>query len=53
MTELEQFRATFSNKSKITQGVYNSNYKKLKDLIGNDVVNDEITQNVVDKIRLK
>jgi len=39
MTELEQFRATFSNKSKITQGVYNSNYKKLRDLLGDDVVN--------------
>ena len=39
MTELEQFRATFSNKSKITQTVYNSNYKKLRDLLGDDVVN--------------
>ena len=39
MTELEKFRATFSNKSKITQGVYNSNYKKLRDLLGDDVVN--------------
>jgi len=39
MTELEKFRATFSNKSKITQTVYNSNYKKLRDLLGDDVVN--------------
>lgn len=39
MTELEEFRATFSNKSKVTQGVYNSNYKKLRDLLGDDVVN--------------
>jgi hypothetical protein len=39
MTELEKFRATFSNKSKVTQGVYNSNYKKLRDLLGDDIVN--------------
>ena len=39
MTELEEFRATFSNKSKVTQTVYNSNYKKLRDLLGDDVVN--------------
>lgn len=39
MTELEKFRATFSNKSKVTQTVYNSNYKKLRDLLGDDVVN--------------
>lgn len=39
MSELEQFRATFSNKSKVTQTVYNSNYKKLRDLLGDDVVN--------------
>ena len=39
MTELEQFRATFSNKSKVTQTVYNSNYKKLRDLLGDDIVN--------------
>lgn len=39
MTELEQFRATFSNKSKTTQTVYNSNYKKLRDLLGDDIVN--------------
>ena len=39
MTELEEFRATFSNKSKVTQAVYNSNYKKLRDLLGDDVVN--------------
>ena len=34
MSELEKFRETFANKSKITQGVYNSNYKKLRDLLG-------------------
>lgn len=39
MSELEQFRATFSNKSKTTQTVYNSNYKKLRELLGDDVVN--------------
>ena len=39
MSELEEFRKTFSNKSKVTQTVYNSNYKKLRDLLGDDVVN--------------
>lgn len=39
MTELEEFRKTFSNKSKITQNVYNSNYKKLRDLLGEDILN--------------
>jgi hypothetical protein len=39
MSELEQFRATFSNKSKVTQNTYNSNYKKLRDLVGDDIVN--------------
>ena len=34
MSELDKFKETFSNKSKITQGVYNSNYKKLRDLLG-------------------
>jgi|688.fasta_scaffold40037_5 hypothetical protein len=33
MTELEKFRETFANKSKITQGVYNSNYKKLREML--------------------
>jgi predicted GNAT superfamily acetyltransferase len=36
MTELDKFRETFANKSKITQGVYNSNYKKLREML-NDV----------------
>lgn len=39
MSELEEFRKTFSNKSKITQNVYNSNYKKLRDLLGEDILN--------------
>jgi hypothetical protein len=34
MSELDKFKETFANKSKITQGVYNSNYKKLRDLLG-------------------
>jgi hypothetical protein len=33
MSELEKFRETFSNKSKITNNVYNSNYKKLRNLL--------------------
>lgn len=39
MTELEKFRQTFANKSKVTQNVYNSNYKKLRDLLGDDILN--------------
>lgn len=33
MNELDKFKETFANKSKITQGVYNSNYKKLRNLL--------------------
>jgi hypothetical protein len=33
MTELDEFRKTFATKSKITQGVYTSNYKKLRNLL--------------------
>jgi hypothetical protein len=33
MTELNKFKETFSNKSKITQGVYTSNYKKLREML--------------------
>jgi len=34
MTELDKFRETFATKSKITQGVYASNYKKLREMLG-------------------
>jgi hypothetical protein len=34
MSELDEFRKTFSNKSKITNNVYNSNYKKLREMLG-------------------
>jgi len=34
MAEFTKFQASFANKSKITQGVYTSNYKKLRDLLG-------------------
>ena len=34
MTELEEFRKTFANKSKVTNNVYNSNYKKLREMLG-------------------
>ena len=33
MSELDKFKETFSNKSKVTQGVYTSNYKKLRNLL--------------------
>jgi hypothetical protein len=39
MSELTKFRETFANKSKITQNVYNSNYKKLRDLLDDDIIN--------------
>jgi hypothetical protein len=39
MTELEKFRETFANKSQITKNVYNSNYKKLRDLLDDDIIN--------------
>jgi len=34
MTELTKFKETFATKSKITQGVYTSNYKKLREMLG-------------------
>jgi len=34
MSELDKFKETFSNKSKVTQGVYTSNYKKLREMLG-------------------
>jgi hypothetical protein len=39
MTELDKFKETFSNKSKVTQGVYTSNYKKLREMLGEDIIN--------------
>jgi hypothetical protein len=33
MSELDKFKETFATKSKITQGVYISNYKKLRNLL--------------------
>lgn len=49
MTELEEFRKTFSNKSKVTQNVYNSNYKKLREMLG-DVDIASVSQEKVIKI---
>lgn len=49
MTELDKFRETFANKSKITQGVYTSNYKKLRDLL-NDVDIASVSQQKVIEI---
>lgn len=40
MTELDKFKETFSDKSKITQNVYNSNYKKLREMLDDeDIIN--------------
>ena len=48
MTELEEFRKTFSNKSKVTQNVYNSNYKKLRDLLGDVNIASVSQQKVIE-----
>lgn len=39
MAELLKFRESFANKSKITQNVYNSTYKRLREFLGDDIVN--------------
>jgi len=48
MTELDKFKETFSDKSKITQNVYNSNYKKLREMLDDeDIIN--VSQNKIIK----
>jgi hypothetical protein len=39
MAELQKFRESFQNKSKATQNVYNSTYKRLRDFLGDDIMN--------------
>jgi hypothetical protein len=39
MAELQKFQASFANKSKLTQNVYNSTYKKLREFLGDDISN--------------
>jgi hypothetical protein len=39
MAELQKFQASFANKSKITQNVYNSSYKRLHEFLGDDIAN--------------
>ena len=46
--ELEKFRLTFANKSKITQNAYNSTYKKLRDLLGDVDIASVSQQKVID-----
>ena len=48
MTELEEFRKTFSNKSKVTQNVYNSNYKKLREMLGDVDIASVSQQKVIE-----
>jgi len=48
MTELEEFRKTFSNKSKVTQNVYNSNYKKLREILGDVNIASVSQQKVIE-----
>ena len=48
MTELEKFRQTFANKSKVTNNVYNSNYKKLREMLGDVDVASVSQQKVIE-----
>ena len=48
MTELEEFRKTFANKSKVTNNVYNSNYKKLREMLGDVDIASVSQQKVIE-----
>ena len=48
MTELEKFRQTFANKSKVTNNVYNSNYKKLREMLGDVDIASVSQQKVIE-----
>ena len=39
MAELQKFRESFATKSKATQNVYNSTYKKLREILDDDIMN--------------
>ena len=48
MSELETFRKTFANKSKVTNNVYNSNYKKLREMLGDVDIASVSQQKVIE-----
>jgi hypothetical protein len=51
MTELDKFRTHFANKSKITQGVYNSNYKKLRELVQDEDIANVSQARIIDVVQ--
>ena len=48
--ELEKFRATFANKSQITKNVYNSAYKKLRELLQDEDIASVSQRRVIEVI---
>lgn len=48
--ELEKFRASFANKSKITQNVYTSSYKKLRELLQDEDIASVSQRRVIEVI---
>ena len=51
MTELEKFRKTFATKSKVTQGIYNSNYKKLRELLQDEDIANVSQAHVINVVK--
>ena len=51
MTELDNFKTTIIAKSKVTQGVYISNYKKLRDLIQDEDIASVSQRRVIDVVQ--
>ena len=51
MTELQKFQESFANKSKVTQNVYNSGYKRLHEFLGDDIAN--VSQKNIMKKKMK
>lgn len=49
-TELKKFRATFANKSQITKNVYNSAYKKLRELLQDEDIASVSQRRVIEVI---
>jgi len=51
MTELNKFKAQIANKSKVTQGVYISNYKKLRELVQDEDIATVSQARVIDVVQ--
>lgn len=49
--EFEKFKATFATKSKTTQGIYNSNYKKLRELLQDQDIASVSQAHVIDVVQ--